>query len=45
MIVGENAFDKQKTGVLTPSNEYQQDIMTGRWEVSGESKHSTDCHG
>ena len=45
MIVGGNILEKQKNCVLTRSIEHQEDSMTGKWEASGATKHSKDCHG
>ena len=30
---------------LTRSIEHQEDSMTGKWEASGATEHSKDCHG
>ena len=34
-----------KKRVLTRSIEHQEDSMTGKWEASGATEHSRDCHG
>ena len=31
--------------VLTRSIEHQEDSMPGKWEASGATEHSKDCHG
>ena len=40
-----NTFEKQKKRVLTQSVEHQEDSMPGKWETSGATEHSKDCHG
>ena len=42
---GRGTFDKQKKHVLTWSIKHQEDSMTGKWEASGATEHSKDCHG
>ena len=44
VIVGGNTLKKQKKCVLTRSIEHQEDNMTSKWEASGNSEHSKDCH-
>ena len=34
-----------KKRVLTRSIEHQEESMTGKWEASGATEHSKDCHG
>ena len=34
-----------KKRVLTRSIEHQEDSMAGKWEASGATEHSKDCHG
>ena len=31
--------------MLTRSIEHEEDSMSGKWEASGATKHSKDCHG
>ena len=31
--------------MLTRSIEHQEDSMAGKWEASGATEHSKDCHG
>ena len=42
---GGNILEKQKKRVLTRSVEHREDSMTGKWEASGATEHSEDCHG
>ena len=42
---GGKYIGETKKRVLTRSIEHQEDIMTGKWEVSGTTEHSKDCHG
>ena len=34
-----------KKRVLTRSIEHQEDSMAGKWEASGATEHSKECHG
>ena len=43
--MGENILEKQKKCVLTRSIEHQEDSMAGKWEASGSTEHSKECHG
>ena len=36
---------RNKKRVFTRSIEHQEDSMTGKWEASGATEHSKDCHG
>ena len=42
---GEEYIGETKKGVLTRSIEHQEDSMAGRWEASGATEHSKECHG
>ena len=42
--MGENTLEKKKR-VLTRSMEHQEDNIAGKWEASGTTEHSKDCHG
>ena len=35
----------KKRGVLTHCIEHQQDSMIGKWESSGATEHTKECHG
>ena len=42
--VGEYIGETKKR-VLTQSIEHQEDSMKEKWEASGATEHSKDCHG
>ena len=42
---GGRYIGETKKHVLTRSIEHQEDSMTGKWEASGATEHSRDCHG
>ena len=42
---GGKYIGETKRRVLTRSIENQEDSMTGKWEASGATEHSKDCHG
>ena len=42
---GGKYIGETKKRVLTQSIEHQEDSMTGKWEASGATEHSKDCHG
>ena len=41
---GGKYIGETKKRVLTRSIEHQKDSMTGKWEASGATEHSKDCH-
>ena len=42
---GREYIGETKKRVFTQSIEPQEDSMTGKWEASGATEHSKDCHG
>ena len=42
---GGKYIGETKKRLLTRSIEHQEDSMTGKWEASGATEHSKDCHG
>ena len=42
---GEEYIGETRKGVLTRSIEHQEDSMAGKWEASGATEHSKECHG
>ena len=42
---GGEYIGETKKRVLTRSIEHQEDSMAGKWEASGATEHSKDCHG
>ena len=41
---GEGDTLEKKKRVLTRSIEHQEDSMAGKWDASGATEHSKDCH-
>ena len=44
-VVGGGFIGETRKRVLTRSIEHQEDSMAGKWEASGATEHSKECHG